>query len=155
MGEILASSGLRLCGCLCVGAWFEVVNPWETIEVWCRTPIDCSSARHELDRTGCPLLVLLSDNDKYTPDYVANSKAWSDKLGAETRIIPDRSHFGGKKQPEVLEAALEMLQSVSPPSSTSSAPVARLDSSTEGVGQLPTDVLALVLGHLDAYSLCS
>lgn len=152
VSELLASRGLRLCGCLCVAAWFEVDNPWETIEPWCSAPIDCSLARRALNAAGCPLVVLLSDNDKYTPDYAANGEAWRDQLGAAIRVIPGRSHFGGNKQPEILSAALDMLQRVAP---STASPRALLTAPAVGIGMLPTELLALVLGHLDAYSLCN
>lgn len=152
VSELLASRGLRLCGCLCVAAWFEVDNPWETIEPWCSAPIDCSLARRALNAAGCPLVVLLSDNDKYTPDYAANGEAWRDQLGAAIRVIPGRSHFGGNKQPEILSAALDMLQRVAP---STASPRPLLTAPAVGIGMLPTELLALVLGHLDACTLCN
>ena len=157
--ELLAASRLRLRGSLCVAAWFAVVDPWETIEPWCSTPIDCGAVRDTLGQLGCPLHVLLSDNDKYTPDYQANGEAWCVELGAEpARLVPDRAHFGGKKQPEILSAVLGMLQGISsphvPPPALREPAASLLSPPQTAAGKLPTDLLAMVLGRLDAASLC-
>ena len=99
---------LRLAGCLCVAAWFSVVDPWEEMKPWCEVPIDFSTARRILDCMPTPLTVLLSTNDRYTPDFAANGKMWQDALGSEVVVIGERGHFGSKEQPEVL-AAMEKL----------------------------------------------
>ena len=54
------------------------------------------------------MIVLLSTNDRYTPDFAANGKQWEDTLGAEVMVLEERGHFGSKQQPEVL-AAMEKL----------------------------------------------
>jgi len=100
--DLLALAGLRLRGVFCVAAWFSVVDPWETIDPWCSTPIECDAAQRFLERTGSPLHVILSDNDKYTPDYETNGAAWRGRLRATVTIIPSRAHFGSKTQPDVL-----------------------------------------------------
>ena len=112
---------LRLGGCLLVAAWFEVVDPWEGMLPWCQTPVDCNAARSTLalagglgeDDTGGmispPCLVLLSDNDRYTPDTNANAARWRDSLGASVRVLPGRAHFGSKNQPDVMQAARQLI----------------------------------------------
>eukprot|EP00961_Rhodomonas_salina_P133884 1801540-Rhodomonas_salina.4 len=118
--ELLGSCGLKLGGCLVVAAWLAVVDPWETIEPWCSTPIDGDAVKRLLASHGCRLHVVLSDNDKYTPDYIANGAAWRERFGAEKAVIvPERAHFGGKKQLAVLDMARSMVQgSVAPPVDT-------------------------------------
>jgi predicted alpha/beta hydrolase family esterase len=116
--SVVADSGpLRLAGCLLVAAWFEVVDPWEGMLPWCHTPIDCAAARATLaasaeraDGENSPLVVLLSDNDRYTPDTDANAARWRDCLGASVRVLHGRAHFGSKNQPDVMLAATELLQ---------------------------------------------
>ena len=158
--ELLASSGLTLRGCLAVAAWFAVDNPWETIMPWCSTPIDCAATKRLLAEAACPLRVVLSDNDKYTPGYAANGAAWRERFGAEeAQIVPGRAHFGGKKQPEVLAATLSMLDRTDAPPVAALPPVAVLPpvEATEAPavgGGLPTELLSLVLGGLDSPAIC-
>ena len=135
---LLSQASLRLRGCLCVAAWFAVVDPWPSIEPWCSTPIDTEAARRVLTSGGdCPLRLLLSDNDKYTPDYEGTAAAFRERLGAEEAVVvPGRAHFGGRNQPEVLAAAQAML----------------LPKKAQRP-QLPSELLALTLGCLDARSL--
>jgi predicted alpha/beta hydrolase family esterase len=87
--QVFAGGWLRLGGVLLVAAWFAVLDPWETIEPWCTTPFDCAAARTALG--GSPMQVLLSDNDKYTPDFEQNAAQWLERLGATVRILPVRS----------------------------------------------------------------
>jgi predicted alpha/beta hydrolase family esterase len=134
--ELLCSGWLRLRGCLCVAAWLSapspaVDEPWESIEPWCTTPIDCAAAQRVLLRchereAGAkrqPMVrVLLSDNDRYTPNFKENGAAWCERLGGvsstgahsiqlvDVQVVTGRAHFGSKKQPEVLMAALSMLR---------------------------------------------
>ena len=70
------SPRLRLGGCLCVAAWFAIVDPWAEIVPWCTEPIDDAAVRATLGRAGAPLRVLLSDNDRYSPDFEAEGAAW-------------------------------------------------------------------------------
>ena len=154
--SLLQSSGLTLRGCLVVAAWFAVADPWESIEPWCSTPIDCDATKQLLEDAGCPMHVVLSDNDKYTPGYVANGAAWRERFGAEEAlIVPGRAHFGGKKQPEVLTMALSMLRqrSDAPPVAT---PLEGVELPAVGgpSAVLATELLSLVLGWLDATSIC-
>jgi hypothetical protein len=141
---LLCGKWIRLQGCLCVAAWLSapspaVIDPWDTIEPWCTSPIDCAAAHRLLtcchgrrdlaERHHKPLLrVLLSDNDRYTPDFEANSKAWYTRLGGsrsskdadqppanasqlvDVQVVEGRAHFGSKKQLEVLAAAQTMLR---------------------------------------------
>ena len=120
---------LPLRGCLCVAAWLSapspaVIDPWQTIEPWCSTPIDCAAAhrlllscyKNEQGESQPLLRVLISDNDRYTPDYQANQEAWLSRLGGErsclvdVKVIPGRAHFGSKKQLAVLAEAQSMLK---------------------------------------------
>ena len=107
---LLAGGHLQLCGVLCVAAWFEVVDPWETIEPWCTTPIDTASARCVLEAQGAPLVVLLSDDDKYTPNHVTNATQWRERLGAVVQTLPGRKHFSGRNQPQIIAVAQQLLR---------------------------------------------
>lgn len=97
----------RLGGVLLVGAWFSVINPWPTIAAWCTTPVDTIAARQVLGDV--PVRVLISDNDRYTPDFRSNAEEWRERVGAVVDIIPGKAHYGGRKQVEVLQAALDMI----------------------------------------------
>ena len=98
-GQLFANrSSLRLSGALCVAGWFEVVDPWPTIEPWCSTPIDCVAARQALADADAPLVLIISDNDKYTPDFVGNALQWETHLGAVVELITGRNHFGSRNQ---------------------------------------------------------
>ena len=108
--SLLAGESLRLGGVLCVAAWFSVVDPWATIEPWCATPIDTGAARRVIEGQGASLVVLLSDDDKYTPDHASNSKLWQDRLGATTRTLPGAGHFGRPRQPQIVAAVRDMLK---------------------------------------------
>ena len=108
----LLSQHVRLGGCLCVAAWFEVVDPWETIEPWCTTAIDDEAVQRSLHLAAAPLRVFISDNDRYTPDYQANTASWQERFGAYVEVLPGRGHFSGRNQPELLSAMLKMLPSL-------------------------------------------
>ena len=100
--------------CVFVAAWFDVVNPWKTIEPWCTTPIDCHVARAALEGHAAPLIVLLSNNDRYTPDFTSNALRWEKDLGAEVLVLEQRAHFAGRNQPDVLAASMRMIQHTHP-----------------------------------------
>lgn len=85
--RLLEKSRLQLQGVLCVAAWFRVVEPWPEIEPWVRQEIDCGAARQLLASNGSSLDVILSDNDKYTPDYGENAAAWVESLGATVQVV--------------------------------------------------------------------
>ncbi|KAJ1475235.1 Alpha/Beta hydrolase protein [Baffinella frigidus] len=111
-----SSPRLKLGGCLCVAAWFAIVDPWAAIAPWCTEPIDDAAVRATLGRAGAPLRVLLSDNDRYSPDFAAEGAAWLVRFGSgaagaavTVEVVHGRSHFGGKRQQEVLDAALSLL----------------------------------------------
>jgi predicted alpha/beta hydrolase family esterase len=107
--SLLAGGSLRLGGVLCVAAWFSVIDPWAKIEPWCTTPIDTDAARRLIESHGAPLVVLVSDDDRYTPDHAANATAWHDRLGARTRTLSGARHFGGRRQPHIVAAVRALL----------------------------------------------
>jgi predicted alpha/beta hydrolase family esterase len=131
--------GAHLQGVLCVAGWFAVVDPWDSIRPWCERVVDGDAVRAALLAAGAPLRLLLSDNDKYTPDFTKEEALWHARVGGGgvdlmVRVIHGRAHFGGRKQHEVLEAVLAML---SPPPPPPTPPPS-----------LPSDMLVLVLSHL-------
>ena len=56
-------------------------------------PIDCCSALTFLTAEQAPIVLLISDNDKYTRDTKANAKAWQVKLHAEVVVLPALAIF--------------------------------------------------------------
>lgn len=89
-------------GVVCVAGWFGVDKPWETILPWMHTPIDDAAVRARAAK----IVVLLSDNDPFTADHVANAAVWRDRLGALVVNAPGRRHFNETEEPAVLETLL-------------------------------------------------
>lgn len=94
--------GARVAGVLCVAGWFGVDKPWETIRPWMDTPLDDAAIRARAGK----IAVVLSDNDPFTADHVANATAWKERFGAEIVHVPGRRHFNEAEEPAVLEALL-------------------------------------------------
>ena len=96
-------AGARVAGALLVAAWFSLDRSWPPIRPWIDTPIDLDAVR-----AACPnIVVLLSDGDPFTADYVANGAAWEARLGAEVRLVPGAKHFNAPEEPAVLATLLE------------------------------------------------
>lgn len=86
-------------GALFVSGWFEVEKSWDTLRPWLDTPVDFERARAALRRC----VVLLSDNDPFTPDWRRNSRQWEEHLGAEVVVVPGARHFNNPREPAVLD----------------------------------------------------
>ncbi|WP_225414323.1 RBBP9/YdeN family alpha/beta hydrolase [Stigmatella hybrida] len=92
--------GEPIAGALLVAAWWEIDSPWEALQPWL-TPIP------NLERVRAAVrkwVVLLSDSDPYTPDYVRNQRLWEERLGAEVLLQPGGRHFNNPIEPAVLNA---------------------------------------------------
>jgi hypothetical protein len=88
----------RVRGTLCVAGWWEVDEPWESIRPWIENAPDLRRVR----ASSGPLRVLLSDNDPFTADAVANGRLWRGRLGAAVEIVPGAAHFNRPAEPRVL-----------------------------------------------------
>jgi predicted alpha/beta hydrolase family esterase len=90
-------AGVSVAATVCVAGWWDVAEPWETLKPWIATPFDESRAQAAAGR----LIVVLSDNDPYTPDHARNAAAWQRRLGAEVVMVPGGEHFNAGKAPAV------------------------------------------------------
>ncbi|MFL5345598.1 MAG: RBBP9/YdeN family alpha/beta hydrolase [Hyalangium sp.] len=89
-------------GVLLVAAWWDVDKPWESLVPWVETPVDLERVRAAARR----FVVLLSDNDPFTSNYVRNRRLWEERLGATVLLAPGARHFNNPREPAVLEALL-------------------------------------------------
>lgn len=89
----------RFAGAVLVAGWWSVDAPWDSLLPWMES-FDFARARAAAKR----FVVLLSDNDPFTADHVANAALWRERLGAEVRRVPGAKHFNGLEEPAVLEA---------------------------------------------------
>ncbi len=93
-------TGARVSSTVCVAGWWTVDEPWESIELWIRT-------EHDDDRiiaAAGSIHVLLSDNDPFTADSVANAALWRSRLRAQVHLVPGAGHFNGAQEPAVYDA---------------------------------------------------
>jgi len=97
-------SGVSVSGVLCVAGWWWVDEPWDTLRPWMDTPVDLARVRAAMGKC----VVLMSDNDPFVADTVANQKAWEEKLNARVLVIPGAQHFNAAQQPAVLRTLIEL-----------------------------------------------
>lgn len=90
---------------LLVAGWWNVDEPWPDIQPWIDRPFDLQQARDKAGR----LVVLLSDDDPFTSDMKGSARQFSERLGAEIRLVPGAQHFNAPQAPAVLRALLDML----------------------------------------------
>lgn len=91
--------GQSVAGVLCVAGWFTVDAPWASLRPWIETPVDPARARQAADRC----VVMLSDNDPFTSDVVANRQRWEAAMGATVYVIPGAGHFNQASSPAIWE----------------------------------------------------
>jgi hypothetical protein len=75
--------GMQVSSTVCVAGWWTVDEPWESIAPWIRYEHDDGriiAAAGTID-------VLLSDNDPFTADSVANAALWWARLRARVRLV--------------------------------------------------------------------
>ncbi|ADO70163.1 RBBP9/YdeN family alpha/beta hydrolase [Stigmatella aurantiaca] len=92
-------------GALLVAAWWEVDKPWETLLPWLAPIENLSRVRTAVRRW----VVLLSDNDPFTSDFVRNQRLWEERLGAQVVLSPGGRHFNNPSEPAVLQTLLSHL----------------------------------------------
>ncbi|MCB9690908.1 MAG: alpha/beta hydrolase [Alphaproteobacteria bacterium] len=91
-------------GFLAVAGWFTLDTAWPTIRPWIDTPIDTDAVRR-----ACPdVRLLLSDDDPFTGDHVANAALWRERLGAAVELVPGARHFNAAPQHPVLRAVRQL-----------------------------------------------
>lgn len=102
---------IRIAGAVFVAGFFELTG-LETdqerviAKPWLETSIDTQKVKQRLNK----IFALFSDNDKFVP--LSNKSYFENRLGAETLVLHDMSHFSGsdgiKDLPIVLEQILKM-----------------------------------------------
>ena len=97
--------GVRLRGLLLVAAWWDVDDPWPSILPWQELEHDAARIRAAVGRP----LVLLSDEDPFTPDWRRNRDEWVERLDADVRVHAGAKHFNASREPAVLAAIRELL----------------------------------------------
>ncbi len=100
----LARLDARVKGALLVAGWWSVAQPWPTILPW-QEPFDYQRTKNAAHR----LRVVLSDNDPYTPDFVATRRLFQQRLNAEVTVEPGGKHFNGAVEPAVWRALEQLL----------------------------------------------
>ncbi len=93
-------AGWRMGGLLAVAGWWTVDRPWPTIVPWIEAPLATARVRAAARRID----VLLSDDDPFTADYVANAAQWRDSLDADVTVCAGAQHFNAAEAPAVLAA---------------------------------------------------
>lgn len=89
--------GMHVASAVCVAGWWTVDEPWESIEPWIRHEHDDS----RIVAAAGTVHLLLSDNDPFTADSVANAAQWRTRLHARVRLVPGARHFSGAQEPAV------------------------------------------------------
>ncbi len=91
--------GQQVASAVFVAGWWDVDEPWDSIRPWI-------AHRHDYQQiisAAKSMHVLLSDNDPFTADHVANAELWRSRLGATVHLVPQAKHFNGTVEPAVLE----------------------------------------------------
>ncbi len=91
--------GARISAMVAVAGWWEVDKPWPSIIPWQTELPDLERAREAIGK----LVVLLSDDDPFTSNHLANAALWRNSLGAEVVLISGAKHFNVGAAPDVLE----------------------------------------------------
>jgi len=100
---LASDHGRPVGGLVAVAGWFTLDSTWPPIVPWVDTPIDTERVRRR-----CPSVhLLLSDDDPFTGDHVANAATWEQRLGARVQLVPGARHFNGGQEPTVLAAVRE------------------------------------------------
>lgn len=91
--------GSKIAAMVAVAGWWEVDAPWPAIVPWQTQHPDLERVRATLGK----LVVLLSDDDPFTSNHLANAALWRNKLGAEIVLVAGARHFNDITAPAVLE----------------------------------------------------
>ncbi len=91
--------GMHVASTVCVAGWWTVDEPWGSIEPW----IHCGHDDGRIAAAAGTIHVLLSDNDPFTADSVANAAQWRARLGAQVRLVPGARHFNGAQEAAIYD----------------------------------------------------
>jgi serine hydrolase len=100
----LATLEEPIAGCVFVGGWFSIDEPWESILPWQETELDLASTRAMAGR----VRVLLSDDDPFTSDVDGTRARFESELGASVRVVGGARHFNRFEEPVVLDELLAL-----------------------------------------------
>jgi len=92
--------GRQIGGLPAVAGWWSVDRPWPTIVPWIDAPLATARVRAAVRRVD----VLLSDDDPFTTDYLANAAQWRGSLDADVTVCAGARHFNAAEEPAVLAA---------------------------------------------------
>ncbi len=90
--------GSKIYAMVAVAGWWEVDAPWPAILPWQTEHPDLERVRASIGK----LVVLLSDDDPFTSNHLANAALWRNRLDAEVVLIPGAKHFNVARAPDVL-----------------------------------------------------
>jgi len=91
--------GSKISAMVAVAGWWSVDAPWPSILPWQEQHPDLERVREAVGK----LVVLLSDDDPFTSNHLANAALWRNNLGAEVVLISGAKHFNTSEAPDVLE----------------------------------------------------
>ena len=94
--------GSQAAGALLVAGWWQLDEPWESIQPWVLDESDPAS-REMLARaktSSAQYRVLISDNDPFTANWRETIREWQEHLRAEVFVCPEAGHFNGAESPE-------------------------------------------------------
>jgi predicted alpha/beta hydrolase family esterase len=92
----------RVAGLFLVAGWFTIDRPWDTLLPWIQTPLDLPKVRGMAGKT----VVLISNNDHLTHDWVSSRQLWEQRMGAQVIVVEGADHFNGQECPAILQALL-------------------------------------------------
>jgi uncharacterized protein len=104
--QLESNKDLKIGGFLFIAGWFEVDNPWISLQPW----LDTASMNLSLisERTYFRKTVL-SDNDQFTSDFNHNKMLWNSLLNSEVSIYRNKQHFNKTIEKEVLVEVKRMI----------------------------------------------
>ncbi|MCO4745581.1 MAG: alpha/beta hydrolase [Proteobacteria bacterium] len=95
----------RVPAFVAVAGWFELDSSWPPIRPWLEAELDTHRVRAMVQH----IQVVLSDDDPYTKDHVANQAAWEDRLDAKKMRVPGAGHFNRHEEVSVLAAVRQAI----------------------------------------------
>ena len=90
--------GLAVDGIFCVAGWLEVDHPWPSLKRWSDAPLEATRVKAAAKKR----IVLISDNDPFNADPIANKQMWEERMDAIVSIVPGAQHFNRAEEPAVL-----------------------------------------------------
>jgi predicted alpha/beta hydrolase family esterase len=104
--QLKSNKQLKIGGFLFIAGWFEVDTPWITLKPWLEIEsLDFPSLSKQVEFKK----VVISNNDPFTSDFERNKSLWNNYLTTETSIYPNKRHFNGKEEMDVLHEIEELI----------------------------------------------